>query len=68
MRFSKVLERTIILSLFIATICTAYILIVTILFNDPTYSGFFSSWQFPMLMALFIDAVYYKRINRLNSM
>lgn len=68
MRFNQFLEKLIILCLFIATVGTAYIFIVTIIFNDSTYAGFYSSWQFPMLMAIFIDAAFYKHINRLNSM
>lgn len=67
MRLNKLLETIIILCLFIATLGTAYIFVVTIIFNKPTYAGFYSSWQFPMLMAIFIDACCYKHLNRLNS-
>lgn len=67
MRFNKLLETIIILCLFIATVGTAYIFVVTIIFNEPTYAGFYSSWQFPMLLAIFIDAAFYKHLNRLNS-
>jgi hypothetical protein len=68
MRFNKLLETTIILCLFIATVGTAYIFVVTIIFHDTTYAGFYSSWQFPMLFAIFIDSTFYKHLNRLNSM
>ena len=68
MTFNKLLEKIIMLSLFIATIGTGYIFIVTIIFHDTTYAGFYSSWQFPMLMAIFIDAAFYKHVSRLNSM
>ena len=67
MRFNKLLEKIIILCLFIATVGTAYIFIVTIIFNDSTYAGFYSSWQFPMLMAIFIDTTFYKHINKLTN-
>lgn len=67
MRFHKFLEKLIVLCLFIATLGTTYIFIMTIIFNDTSYSGFYSSWQMPMLFALFIDAAYYKHINRLNG-
>ena len=67
MRFSKFLEHLIVLCLFVATAGAAYVFIVTIIFNDPTFSGFYSSWQLPMLFALFIDAAYYKHISRINS-
>lgn len=68
MRFNQILEKIIVLCLFIATVGTAYIFIVTIIFNDITYAGFYSSWQFPMLMAIFVDTAFYKHLNRLNSM
>lgn len=68
MRASKILEKVIILCLFIATVCSTYIFAVTIIFEETTYSGFFSSWQMPMLLALFVDAAYYKHIERLNGM
>ena len=67
MRLNKFLEHLIVLCLFVATVAATYVFIVTIIFNDPTYSGFYSSWQLPMLFALFIDAAYYKHINRINS-
>lgn len=67
MRFNKLIETIIILCLFIATLGTGYIFIVTIILKDTTYAGFYSSWQFPMLMAIFIDSAFYKHLNRLNS-
>ena len=65
MPFYKILEYIIILCLFIATVATGYIFIVSIIFKDKTYAGFFTTWQFPMLLAIFIDAAYYKHIGRL---
>lgn len=66
MPFNKILETIILLSLFIATLGTAYIFVVTIIFKDHnTYAGFYNSWQFPMLMAIFIDATYYNDLNRI---
>lgn len=67
MHFNKLLESIIILCLFIATIGTGYIFVITIIFKELTYSGFFTSWQFPMLLAIFIDTAYYKHLSRLNS-
>jgi hypothetical protein len=67
MRFHKILEKLIVLCLFIATVGTTYVFIATIIFGDKSYSGFYSSWQMPMLFALFIDAAYYKHINRVNA-
>ena len=31
---------------------------LSIVFKDKTYVGFFNSWQFPMLLAIYIDAAY----------
>ena len=62
MPFNKFLEYLIILCLFIATLGTGYIFIVSIIFRDTTYAGFYSSWQFPMLLAIITDATYYKYI------
>ncbi len=65
MYFNKLLEKIILLCLFIATLGTGYIFVVTIIFKDLTYSGFFNSWQFPMLVAIFIDTAYYKHLRNL---
>jgi len=67
MYYSNLLEKIIMLCLFIATIGTAYIFAVTIIYKDTTYAGFYSTWQFPMLLAIFIDSAFYKHINRLKS-
>ena len=66
MRLTKILEYIIVLSLFIATLGTAIVFIDTVILQDSTFAGFYSSWQFPMLLALFIDAAYYKHLNRLQ--
>jgi len=62
MPFNKILQTIIIVSLLIATIGSAYIFVATIFFNDKAYAGFYSTWQFPMLLAIITDAAYYKRI------
>lgn len=67
MPFNKFLEYLILLCLFIATLGTGYIFIVSIIFRDTTYAGFYSSWQFPMLFAIFIDSAFYKHLNRLST-
>lgn len=66
MKFNKIVEYLILLSLFIATLGTGYIFIVTIIFKDLTYAGFYNTWHFPMLIAIFIDTAFYKHINRLS--
>jgi len=67
MPFNKFLEYLILLCLFIATLGTGYIFIVSIIFRHTTYAGFYSSWQFPMLFAIFIDSAFYKHLNRLST-
>jgi hypothetical protein len=66
MSYSKLLKSIILLCLFIATIGTGYIFMVTIIFRDKTYAGFYNSWQFPMLLAIFIDSAYYKHITQIS--
>ena len=66
MRFNKLIELIILVALFVAVIGTAYVFIVTIIYNDGTFVGFFNTWHFPMLLAMFIDIAYYKHINRLK--
>lgn len=67
MRVHKVMEYVVLLGLFIAVIGTGYMFIATLIFKDLQFSGFFNTWHFPMLLAIFIDIAYYKHINRLRS-
>ncbi len=66
MRFRTFLVRLILLALLAAVIGTGYIFVATIIFKDTTYAGFYNSWQFPMLLAIFIDAAYYKHISKMT--
>jgi hypothetical protein len=66
MRFRTFLVRLILLSLLAAVIGTGYIFVATIIFKDTSYAGFYNSWQFPMLLAIFIDAAYYKHISMIS--
>jgi hypothetical protein len=66
MRFRSFLVRLILLALLVAVIGTGYIFVASIVFKDTTYAGFYNSWQFPMLLAIFIDAAYYKHISRMS--
>lgn len=67
MRFNKFLEYLILICLFIATLGSGYIFVVSIIFRDTTYAGFYNSWQFPMLLAIFIDSAFYKHLSRLSN-
>ena len=63
----KGVEYIILFCLFIATLGTGYIFVISIIFRDTTYAGFYNSWQFPMLLAIFIDTAFYKHLSRLSS-
>jgi Ca2+/Na+ antiporter len=46
------------LSLLITLILSFYIFIRAVFFEDNDKKRMFNAWQFPMLLALYIDAVY----------
>jgi hypothetical protein len=46
------------LSLLLTLILSFYIFIRAIFFSDNDKKRLFNAWQFPMLLALYIDAVY----------
>ena len=56
------LKQLILICLLIATLGNGYIFILSIVFKDETYLGFFNSWQFPMLLAIYIDAAYHQML------
>ena len=66
MKFTKIVEFTILIALLVAVIGTAYIFIVTIVFSESEFIGFFNTWHFPMLLAIFIDIAFYKHLNLLK--
>jgi hypothetical protein len=64
MKFNKILEKIILVAMFIATVGTGYIFFETIILKKLTYIGFFNSWQFPMLLAIFIDSAFYQHLSK----
>lgn len=66
MNFNQILQQVVLLSLFVATIGTGYVFFVTLILNNTDFSRIFNSWHFPMLLAILVDVVYYKKINRLS--
>jgi|UniRef100_A0A6C0HR22 hypothetical protein len=46
------------MSLLITLILSFYIFIRAVFFEDDEKKRMFNAWQFPMLLALYIDAVY----------
>lgn len=43
------------ITLFIAILLSLYILINTVITREKRHKNVFSAWQFPMLLAIFID-------------
>lgn len=68
MHFNKLVENIILLGLLVSVLGTGYIFIVTIVLRETTFSGFFNTWHFPMLLAIFIDISCYNHINRLHDL
>ena len=66
MKFNIFLQQVVLLCLFIATIGTGYIFFATIILKSNLYKDFFNSWQFPMLLAILVEIIYYKRLNNLS--
>jgi hypothetical protein len=65
MKFNKLVEYLVLFGLFLAVLGSGYIFVVSIIFKERTFAGFFNTWQFPMLLAIFIDSAYYKHVSRL---
>ena len=59
MDYNKAVEQAVLLGLLIAVIGTGYVFIMTIIFKEKSFAGFFNTWQFPMLLALYLDATKY---------
>jgi hypothetical protein len=41
-----------------ALLLSFYFFIDIIIFKNKTYTSIFSTWQFPMLLALYMDVIY----------
>ena len=54
----KELEFLFKIILFIAVIISFYIFIQTLVVKDVKYKKIFSTWQFPMLLAIFLEVLY----------
>jgi hypothetical protein len=65
---NKLIENIVLFGLFIALLGSGYIFIVTIFFGETAFAGFFNTWHFPMLLAIFIDISCYKHVNKLYTL
>jgi hypothetical protein len=67
MDYNETIEQATLFGLLVAVIGTGYIFIMTIIFKEKTFAGFFNTWQFPMLLAILIDMVFYEHINKISK-
>ena len=56
------------ISLLVTLILSFYIFIRAIFFEDSDKKRIFNAWQFPMLLAIFIDTAFYKHVNKLYDL
>jgi len=59
-------EKLVLISLLVSVIGSGYIFVVSIFLQQTSFAGFFNTWHFPMLLAIFIDIAFYKHINRMK--
>jgi hypothetical protein len=67
MDYNKAVEQAVLLGLLIAVIGTGYVFIMTIIFKEKSFAGFFNTWQFPMLLAIFIDVAFYEHVSKISK-
>jgi hypothetical protein len=53
-----VLQNIFIICLFIVLLISFYFFIDTLVFKNKDSSKIFSAWQFPMLLAIYVDTIY----------
>ncbi len=58
MNNSILIQNIFIICLFIVLIISFYFFIDTLVFKNKDNSKIFSAWQFPMLLAIFVDTIY----------
>jgi len=45
-------------TLLVAVILSFFVFVKVMIMNDKTHRNIFSTWQFPMLLAIFLDTFY----------
>jgi hypothetical protein len=53
-----ILQNIFLLCLFTSVLLSFYFFIDTLVFKNKQHSPIFSTWQFPMLLALYVDTIY----------
>lgn len=56
---NHLVHNILLFSLFISLICSFIIFIQILVVRIQTHKKLFNTWQFPTLLAIFIDAIYY---------
>lgn len=52
------LHKILIISLFVALVSSFIIFFRTVFLNHTHHRNIFNTWQFPMILAIFLDAAY----------
>lgn len=58
MKNSILLQNIFVLSLFVTVLLSFYFFIDVLMFKNKDNSKLFNTWQFPMLLAIYIDIIY----------
>jgi len=58
MKNSILLQNIFVLSLFVTVLISFYFFIDVLMFKNKDNSKLFNTWQFPMLLAIYIDIIY----------
>ena len=53
------IQRVFLFLLLLCLFISFYIMVITLCTKDNTHNHIFSAWQFPMLLAIFIDMIYH---------
>jgi len=53
---NKSIAQIFLFLLLVVLLLSFYMFIATIVYKSTDFKGIFSTWQFPMLLALFLDA------------
>lgn len=51
-------QKIFVVCLFVALLLSFYFFIDILVFKNKDHSPLFSTWQFPMLLAIFVDTIY----------
>lgn len=58
MEKKSLIQNLFVFCLLLALLLSFYFFIDTLVFKNKEHSPIFSTWQFPMLLALFVDTIY----------